>query len=129
MKRQGVFTYPEIDRVVFGTPFVEALKTEADRLGVSRIFVLASGTLVRETDCLSRLETEMGGRIAGVYDRLRPHVQREDVLEATTAARELGADLVFDGHLQLGCKQVILGSVMLFKQIAEPHTGRVERIC
>ena len=94
MKRQGVFTYPEIDRVVFGTPFVEALKTEADRLGVSRIFVLASGTLVRETDCLAHLETEMGGRIAGVYDRLRPHVQREDVLEATTAARELGADLV-----------------------------------
>ena len=94
MKRQGVFTYPKIDRVVFGTPFVEALKTEADRLGVSRIFVLASGTLVRETDCLSRLKTEMGGRIAGVYDRLRPHVQREDVLEATTAARELGADLI-----------------------------------
>ena len=29
MKRQGVFTYPEIDRVVFGMPFVEALKTEA----------------------------------------------------------------------------------------------------
>ena len=33
MKRQGVFTYPEIDRVVFGMPFVEALKTEADRPG------------------------------------------------------------------------------------------------
>lgn len=94
MLRQGVFSYPEIERVVFGMPFVEALKTEADRLNVSRIFVLASGTLARQTDCLSRLESEMGGRIAGIYDRLRPHVQREDVLEATSAARELGADLV-----------------------------------
>ncbi len=94
MQRQGVFTYPEIERVVFGTPFVEALSTEAERLGVSRIFVLASATLVRETDCLSRLQAEMGDRIVGVFDRLRPHVQREDVLEATSAARELGADLV-----------------------------------
>ncbi len=94
MQRQGVFTYPEIERVVFGTPFVEALSTEAERLGVSRIFVLASATLVREADCLSRLQAKMGDRIVGVFDRLRPHVQREDVLEATSAARELGADLV-----------------------------------
>lgn len=94
MKQQGVFTYPEIERVVFGTPFVEAVKVEADRLGISRIYVMASGTLTRETDCLTRLMVEMGDRIVGIFDRLRPHVQRDDVLEATSAAREAGADLL-----------------------------------
>ena len=94
MPRQGVFTYPDIERVVFGTPFIDAVLAEADRLGKSRIYVLASGTLARETDCLSRLETAMDGRIAGVFDRLRPHVQRDDVLEATAEARAADADLV-----------------------------------
>ncbi len=89
MKRQGVFTYPEIDRVVFGMPFVEALKTEADRLGVSRIFVLASGTLVRETDCLSHLETEMGGRIVGVYDQLQRAEEHTSDLQSAVCSSDL----------------------------------------
>ena len=59
MPQQGVFTYPHIERVVFGTPFVDAVLAEADRLGKSRIYVLASGTLLRETDCLFRLEAVM----------------------------------------------------------------------
>jgi maleylacetate reductase len=94
MPQQGVFTYPDIERVVFGTPFVDAVLTEANRLDKSRIYVLASGTLAGETDCLSRLKTAMEGRIAGVFDRLRPHVQRDDVLEATAEARAADADLI-----------------------------------
>ncbi len=94
MPQSGVFNYPSIERIVFGTPFAEAVRTEADRLGTERLYVLASGTLARETECLTVLKSEMGGRIAGVYDRLRPHVQREDVLEATLEARAAGADLL-----------------------------------
>lgn len=94
MPQQGVFTYPDIERVVFGTPFVDAVRTEADRLGKSRIYVLASGTLARETDCLSRLEAAMDGRIVGIFDHLRPHVQRDDVIEATAEARAVDADLI-----------------------------------
>lgn len=94
MPKRGTFTYAEIERVVYGTPFVDAIVAEADRLGVERIYVLASGTLVRETDCLARLKGRMGNRIAGVFDRLRPHVQRDDVLAATAEARTAGADLI-----------------------------------
>lgn len=94
MQSTGIFNYPGIERVVFGTPFVEAVRDEADRLGSERIFVLASGTLARETDCIERLTAAMDGRIAGVFDRLRPHVQREDVVEATAEARGAGADLI-----------------------------------
>lgn len=94
MQQSGIFNYPNIERVVFGTPFVAAVRTEADRLDARRIYVLASGTLSRETDCLKRLKVAMGDRIVGVYDRLRPHVQRDDVIEATLEARAAEADLI-----------------------------------
>ena len=94
MQHQGIFTYPEIERVIFGRPFVDAVKVEADRLGVKRIYILASGTLARETDCLTRLKTKIGDRIVGIFDQLRPHVQRTDVLEATSAAKKADADLI-----------------------------------
>ena len=94
MPKSGTFTYAEIERVIYGKPFVDAVNAEADRLGVERIYVLASGSLSRGTDCIERLKGRMGNRIAGVYDRLRPHVQRDDVLEATAEARAAGADLI-----------------------------------
>ncbi|MEE2689432.1 MAG: iron-containing alcohol dehydrogenase [Pseudomonadota bacterium] len=94
MQHQGIFTYPEIERVVFGKPFVDAVEVEADRLGITRIYILASSTLARETDCLTRLKTKMGDRIVGLFNKLQPHVQRTDVLEATAGARKANADLI-----------------------------------
>ncbi len=94
MQTQGTFTYAAIERVVFGIPFVEAIEREAESLGVERLYVLASGSLARETDCLEALKARMGDRIVGVFDRMRPHVQRDDVLEMTAEARAAGADLL-----------------------------------
>jgi len=94
MPQTGIFNYPSIDRIVFGKPFVEALREEADRLSAERIYVLASGTLARETQCIEELRTALNGKIAGVYDRLRPHVQRDDIIEATAEARAANADLI-----------------------------------
>ena len=94
MPQTGTFNYPSIDRVVFGEPFIEAVQKEADRLSVERIFVLASGTISRETQCIEGLHATMKGKIAGVFDRLRPHVQRDDVIAATAEARAVQADLI-----------------------------------
>ena len=94
MPQTGIFNYPSIDRIVFGEPFIEAVQKEADRLSVERIFVLASGTISRETQCIEDLRATMKGKIAGVFDRLRPHVQRDDVIAATAEARAVQADLI-----------------------------------
>ena len=94
MPQTGIFNYPSIDRIVFGEPFIKAVQTEANRLAVERIFILTSGTLSRETKCVEELCSAMAGQVIGVYDRLRPHVQRDDVIEATAEARAEKADLI-----------------------------------
>ncbi|MFU1478622.1 iron-containing alcohol dehydrogenase [Roseovarius sp. C7] len=80
--------------VIHGTPAATALASEADQLGARRVFVIASGTLCRETSEMNTLKAALGNRCAGVFDRMGAHVPRSDVIAATEAAREAGADLI-----------------------------------
>ena len=41
----GVYRFPAMESVVFGTPYTAALAQEVDRLDARAVFVLASGTL------------------------------------------------------------------------------------
>jgi maleylacetate reductase len=90
----GVYRFPAMDSVVFGKPFVEALAPEVDRLEARAVFILASGTLARETDTVERLRGMLGNRLAGVCAKIGAHTPRTDVVAAANAAREAGADLI-----------------------------------
>ena len=43
----GVYRFPQMENVVFGRPFAEALAEEVGRIDARAVFVLASGTLAR----------------------------------------------------------------------------------
>ncbi len=90
----GVYRFPQMESVVFGKPFAEALAQEVDRLDARAVFVLASGTLARTTDTVDRLRHILGNRIAGVCAKIGAHTPRTDVVAAANAAREAGADLL-----------------------------------
>jgi maleylacetate reductase len=90
----GVYRFPAMECVVFGKPFVEALAPEVDRLESRAVFILASGTLARETDTVERLRGMLGNRLAGVCAKIGAHTPRTDVVAAANAAREAGADLI-----------------------------------
>jgi maleylacetate reductase len=90
----GVYRFPAMECVVFGKPFVEALAPEVDRLEARAVFILASGTLARETDTIERLRGMLGNRLAGVCAKIGAHTPRTDVVAAANAAREAGADLI-----------------------------------
>jgi maleylacetate reductase len=90
----GAYRFPQMESVLFGKPFTEALAQEADRLDARAVFVLASGTLARTTDSVDRLRRTLGNRVAGVYAKIGAHTPRIDVVEAANAAREAGADLL-----------------------------------
>jgi maleylacetate reductase len=90
----GVYRFPAMESVVFGKPFVEALAQEVDRVEARAVFILASGTLARETDTVERLSQMLGNRVAGVYAKIGAHTPRTDVVAAANAAREAGADLI-----------------------------------
>jgi maleylacetate reductase len=90
----GVYRFPQMESVVFGKPFTEALAQEVDGLDARAIFVLASGTLARATDTVDRLRQVLGNRIAGICAKIGAHTPRIDVVAAANAAREAGADLL-----------------------------------
>ncbi|MBO0736752.1 MAG: iron-containing alcohol dehydrogenase, partial [Alphaproteobacteria bacterium] len=90
----GVYRFPQMENIVFGKPFAQALAQEVDRLDARAVFILASGTLARTTDVIDRLRQVLGNRSAGVCAKIGAHTPRTDVVEAAGAAREAGADLL-----------------------------------
>ncbi len=84
----GAYRFPQMESVVFGKPFAEALAHEVDRLDARAVFILASGTLARTTDNVDRLRQVLGNRIAGVCAKIGAHTPRIDVVDAANAARQ-----------------------------------------
>jgi maleylacetate reductase len=94
MMQTGTYRYPAIERVQYGVDFAQALEQEIDRLQPRAVFVLASGTVARETDALDRLRGILGNRLAGVCTKIAAHTPRTDVVAAANEARKAGADLL-----------------------------------
>ncbi len=81
-----------MDRVIYGVPLVEALAQEIERIGANAVYVLASGTLARQTDMVDRVRGVLGNRLAGVCAKIGAHTPRIDVVAAANEARALRAD-------------------------------------
>lgn len=91
---RGTHRFPPMDRVVYGVPLAEALAEEI-RLRDSRaVYVMASGTLTRQTDVINSVRDVLGNRLAGVYAKIGAHTPRVDVVAAANEARAAKADLV-----------------------------------
>ena len=89
---RGTHRFPPMERVIYGVPLAEALAGEIERAGVHAVFVLASGTLARETDVIDRARGVLGNRFAGVCAKIGAHTPRPDVVAAANAARDAKAD-------------------------------------
>jgi hypothetical protein len=55
--RTGIYSYPNTQRVIFGTPFEQALSKELETVGAQRVYVLSSGSLYRDTEVVNQLRT------------------------------------------------------------------------
>ncbi len=92
--RDGVYVYPERDRVVFGRPAVDTLIGEIERRSARRAFVIASNSLAQASGVLETLRGKLRDRFAGSWTRIGAHTPRPDVVAAAAAAAEAGADLI-----------------------------------
>jgi maleylacetate reductase len=90
----GAYRFPLMESIVFGKPYCDALAQEVDRLDARAVFVLASGTLARETDFVEQLRQILGNRFAGLCAKIGAHTPRGDVVAAANMAREASADLI-----------------------------------
>lgn len=106
-----IFTYFDIDRVVTGQPFDDAIAEEIDRSGAKRPFLVIGGTLSRETDTLDRIRAKLGDSLAGVCNTMPSHTPIDQVVAAANEARAAKADVVVTvggGSVTDGGKLIVL---------------------
>ncbi|PYI12630.1 Fe-containing alcohol dehydrogenase [Aspergillus sclerotiicarbonarius CBS 121057] len=83
-------TFPIVSH---GLPFEEACtKHLKSTLGCSKAFVVASGSLSRQTDALTRLGHAIGAMVVGTRQGLQPHTLLPEVLELAAQVKASGAD-------------------------------------
>ena len=70
---RGTHRYPPMERVIYGVPLAEALDEEVNRLDARAVYVMASGTLNRETDVVDSVRRVLGNRFAGVCAKIGSH--------------------------------------------------------
>jgi maleylacetate reductase len=91
---RGIHRYPPMERVIYGIPLQEALADEVERLGSRAVYVMASGTLARQTGVIEEVRRVLGNRIAGVCAKIGAHTPRVDVVAAANEARAANADVL-----------------------------------
>jgi maleylacetate reductase len=91
---RGTHRFPPMDRVVYGLPVAEALAEELRIRDSRAVYVMASGTLARQTDVIDNVRHVLGNRLAGVCAKIGAHTPRVDVVAAANEARAAKADLV-----------------------------------
>ena len=94
MEIRGRVAFGRMDAVSFGRPAHETLIEEINNYDANRIFLLASGTLNRNTDEIAKIRRSLGTKCVGEFYNMSPHTPRSDVIEASRAAIEKEADLI-----------------------------------
>jgi maleylacetate reductase len=111
MLQSGRIVFSRMDEVIYGRPAAEAAAELVQRLGAERVFVMASGTLNRQTDELDKLRRALGNKCVGTFDRMPAHSPRAAVIAAANQARAARTDLIVTfggGSITDGAKAVQL---------------------
>ena len=95
-----------------GLPYPEACaKHVANTFESSRVYIIASGSLSRDTDHVKRLQQALENKVVGTRYGMRPHTRWSEILEVTKDAKETKADLLVTlgaGSLTDGSKIIAL---------------------
>ncbi|KAF7346771.1 Dehydroquinate synthase-like protein [Mycena sanguinolenta] len=78
----------------YDMPFGEACRKHAEEYGVNKIYILASGTLSRNTDLLQDLKRALDGMVVGERIGMTPHTLVNEVVEVLHDVRRTGADCI-----------------------------------
>ena len=90
----GTYEFLPQDRVIFGRPAAEAVVETADRMTTRRLLIVASKTLRRKTDVVSKVQAALAERCVGVFDECIEHTPRASVLSLAAVVRKVEPDLI-----------------------------------
>ena len=98
--------------VSHGLPAAEVCAQHVETtFDAQRVFILASGSLSKNTNEVEKLKQSLGSRYAGEYVGMSAHTPANEVLAATQAAKEKSADCIVTiggGSLIDGAKAMLL---------------------
>jgi alcohol dehydrogenase class IV len=81
--------------VSYNLPFDKAAtKHVVETFAADRVYILASGSLCRNTKFVQQLQDALGRRVAGVRKGMTPHTLWSEVLEVVEECRRVKADLL-----------------------------------
>ena len=89
------FADSERPYISFGIPFPETCAFHvANTFNASRVYIVASHSLTKNTNALRRLEEALGPTVAGLRVGMKSHTYWSEVLEITSDCRACNADLI-----------------------------------
>ena len=104
--------------ISFGLRFPQACVKHVNKtFKASRIYIIASGSLSRDTNHARHLQDALGEKVVGIRNGMTPHTLWSEVLEIVRDAREANADLLVTlgaGSLTDAAKIIALVSRTLF---------------
>ena len=107
--------------VSYGLPFPEACKKHVvETFKASKVYIIASGSLSRNTSHVKRLQAALGDKVVGTRYGMKPHTLWSEILEVVQDASNVGADLLVTlgaGSLTDGAKIIALVCLMSSSEI------------
>lgn len=102
--------------VSYGLPYqVSCARHVKETFHASKVYIIASGSLARNTDRLDRLVEALGkDAVVGIRRGITPHTPWSEILSITQECRDSGADCVVTlgaGSVTDGAKLVVLVSL------------------
>lgn len=81
--------------ISYGLPFPKACaKHVEETFKANKVYIIASGSLSRNTDYVKKLQSALGSKVVGTRNGMTPHTLWSEILEITNDAREKQADLL-----------------------------------
>ncbi|KAK5117128.1 hypothetical protein LTR85_009059 [Meristemomyces frigidus] len=123
--------YPHIS---YGLPLSQAcVKHVSSTFNASRVYIIASGSLSRNTDYVQQLEAALGERVVGVRRGMTPHTLWSEILQITAEAKKGDADLLLTlgaGSLTDAAKIIALAmanNATTFGELDKLHIGNQQK--
>jgi len=106
--------FPDHDHpnITYGLSFTEACGNHVEStFNASRVYVISSGSLARNTEALANLRLALGSKIVGTRIGMKSHTLWSEILEIINEARDVKVDLLITlgaGSLTDGAKIIAL---------------------
>lgn len=111
MLTSGRVVFTAMEEVHYGKPAAQSVTELVKTHGATRVLLMVSGTLNRETDEVEKVRLALGNKCVGTFDRMPAHSPRSAIIAAANQARAAGADLIVTlggGSITDGAKAVQL---------------------